>query len=119
MFRGIEGRFVGWFINFPALPNSVSVFYRLTHGLCTASFMLQGLVFLVAWFLCVGSVCCTLYGQSCNQLSMLGPICKVACFKVYSVANFEIWWGAVCCLLGMFELIFILSLLSYGKCKVM
>ena len=32
-----------------------------------------------------------------------------------SVANFEIGWGAVCHLLGMFELVFIQSPLSYGK----
>ena len=35
---------------FSALPNIVSTFHRLTGGSCTSSFILQGLLFPVAWF---------------------------------------------------------------------
>ena len=66
-----------------------------------------------------GSVFYTLYGKSCNQLSTLGPICQVGFFKEYSVTNFQISWGAVCCLLCVFKPIIIQSFLSYGKCKVL
>ena len=32
------------------------------------------------------------------------PFARLLTFKEYSVTNFEIGWGAVCCLFGMFEL---------------
>ena len=48
--RRIVGRFAGWFINFPALPNFVSTFHSLTGGLCTTFLTLSGLVFAVVVF---------------------------------------------------------------------
>ena len=45
------GRFAGWLINFPALPNWVSIFHNSTGGSSTMSFTLQDHTFLVAWFL--------------------------------------------------------------------
>ena len=46
------------------------------------------------------------------------PFARLLVFKEYSVANFEIGWGVLCHLLGMFELVFIQSLFSYGQGKV-
>ena len=37
-------------MNFPALPNWVSIFHNLTSGSSTTSFTLQDQTFLVAWF---------------------------------------------------------------------
>ena len=45
------GRFAGWLINFPALPNWVSIFHNSTDGSSTMSFTLQDHTFPVAWFL--------------------------------------------------------------------
>ena len=47
----MEGRFAGWLINFPALPNWVSIFHNSTGGSSTTSFTLQDHIFPVAWFL--------------------------------------------------------------------
>ena len=44
------GRFAGWLINFPALPNWVSIFHNSTGGSSTTSFTLQDHIFPVAWF---------------------------------------------------------------------
>ena len=44
------GRFAGWLIHFPALPNWVSMFQNSTGGSCTTSFILQDHTFSVAWF---------------------------------------------------------------------
>ena len=44
------GRFAGWLINFPALPNLVPIFHNSTGGSSTTSFTLQGCTFAVAWF---------------------------------------------------------------------
>ena len=44
------GRFAGWLINFPALPNWVSIFQNSTGGSSIMSFTLQGCTFPVAWF---------------------------------------------------------------------
>ena len=44
------GRFAGWLIHFPALPNWVSLFHNSTGGSSTASFALQDHIFPVAWF---------------------------------------------------------------------
>ena len=44
------GRFTGWLMNFPALPNWVSIFHNSTGGSSTTSFTLQDPTFLVAWF---------------------------------------------------------------------
>ena len=44
------GRFVGWLINFPSLPNWVSIFQNSTGGSSTMSFTLQDPTFPVAWF---------------------------------------------------------------------
>ena len=43
-------RFAGWLINFPALPNRVSIFQNLIGGSSTTYFILQDCTFLVAWF---------------------------------------------------------------------
>ena len=45
------GRFTGWLINFPALPNWVSIFHNSTGGSITTSFTLQDQTFQAAWFL--------------------------------------------------------------------
>ena len=42
------GRFAGWLINLPALPNWVSIFQNSTGGSSTMSFMLQDHTFPVA-----------------------------------------------------------------------
>ena len=39
------GRLVGWFMNFPALKNWLSMFHSLTVGSCTTYFTLQDQVF--------------------------------------------------------------------------
>ena len=44
------GRLAGWLINFPALPNWVSVFQNSTSSSGTTSLMLQDCTFPVAWF---------------------------------------------------------------------
>ena len=44
------GRFAGWLINFPALPNWVSWFQNSTDSSSTISFMLQDHTLPVAWF---------------------------------------------------------------------
>ena len=44
------GRFAGWLINFPALPNWVSMFQNSTGSSCTTSFTLQDHNLPVAWF---------------------------------------------------------------------
>ena len=44
------GRFTGWFLNFPALPNWVLYSTILTGGSNTMSFTLQDQTFPVAWF---------------------------------------------------------------------
>ena len=43
------GRFAGWLINFPALPNWVSIFQNSTGGSSTTSFTLQDHTFPVLW----------------------------------------------------------------------
>ena len=55
------GRYTGWLMNFPALPNWVSIFHNSTGGSSTASFTLQDYTFPVAWF----SVC-----RKCLSLSI-------------------------------------------------
>ena len=44
------GSFARWLINFPALPNWVSIFQNSTGGCSTMSFTLQDHTFPVAWF---------------------------------------------------------------------
>ena len=44
------GRVAGWMINFPALPNWVSIFQNSTGGSSTMSFTLQDCTFPVTWF---------------------------------------------------------------------
>ena len=44
------GRFVGWLVNFPALPNWVSIIHNSTGGSSTKSFTLQDQTFPVGWF---------------------------------------------------------------------
>ena len=44
------GRFAGWLINFPILPNWVSIFQNSTGGSSTTSCTLQDHTFPVAWF---------------------------------------------------------------------
>ena len=44
------GRFAGWLINFPALPNWVSIFQNSIGGSSTMSFTIQDHTFPVAWF---------------------------------------------------------------------
>ena len=44
------GKFIGWLINFLALPNWVSMIHNSTGGSSTTSFTLQDHVFPVAWF---------------------------------------------------------------------
>ena len=44
------GRFPGWLVNFPALPDWVSIFQKSTGGSSTTSFTLQDHIFPVAWF---------------------------------------------------------------------
>ena len=46
----IVGKFAGWLMYFPALPNCVLMFQNSTGGSSTASLMLHDHVFLVAWF---------------------------------------------------------------------
>ena len=45
------------------------------------------------------------------------PFARLLVFKEYSVTNFKIRWGALCCFLCMHTSVFIQSLFSYGKCK--
>ena len=55
------GRFTGWLINFPALPNWVSIFYNSTGGSSTTSFTLQDHVIPVAWFsMCSKCLSCSI-----------------------------------------------------------
>ena len=44
----IVGKFAGWLMYLPALPNCVSMFHSCTGGLCTTSLTLYDLVFPVA-----------------------------------------------------------------------
>ena len=44
------GKCAGWLINFPALPNWVSIFQNSTGHSGTTSFMLQDHISPVAWF---------------------------------------------------------------------
>ena len=44
----IAGKFVGWLMNFPALPNCVSMFHSSTNGSNTMSLTLHDLLFPVA-----------------------------------------------------------------------
>ena len=44
----IVGTFVGWLMNFPALPNCVSMFHSSTSGSNTMSLTLHDLVFPIA-----------------------------------------------------------------------
>ena len=46
----IVGRFVGWLMYFPALPNCMSIFHSSTGGTSTTSLMFHDLLFSVAWF---------------------------------------------------------------------
>ena len=56
------GRFSGWLINFPALPNWVSIFHNSTGGSSTTSFTLQDHIFPVAWFsLCRKCPLCSIW----------------------------------------------------------
>ena len=61
------GRFAGWLINFPALPNWVSIFHNSTCGSSITSFTLQDHTFPVAWF----SVCRKC--PSCSIQTILYP----------------------------------------------
>ena len=44
------GRFTGWLMNFPALPNWMSIFHNSTGGSSTMSFTLWDHTFPVVWF---------------------------------------------------------------------
>ena len=66
----MEGRFAGWLMNFPGLPNWVSIFHNLTGGSNTTSFTLQDQTFPVAWSQYVGSVHHTQFKQSYIQVSI-------------------------------------------------
>ena len=56
------GRYAGWLINFPALPNWVSIFQNSTGGSITMSFTLQDHTFPVAWFsMCRKCLACSIW----------------------------------------------------------
>ena len=56
------GRFAGWLINFPALPNWVSIFQNSAGGSSTMSFTLQDCTFPVAWFsMCRKCLSCSVH----------------------------------------------------------
>ena len=56
------GRFAGWLINFPALPNWVSMFQNSTGSSTTISFTLQDHTFPVAWFsICRKCLSCSIW----------------------------------------------------------
>ena len=61
------GRFTGWLMNFPALPNWVSIFHNSAGGSSTMSFTLQDQTFPVAWF----SICSK--DPSCSIQTILYP----------------------------------------------
>ena len=75
------GRFVGWFMKFPALPNWVSIFCSSTGSSCTTFLTLQEWIFPVAWCLIWG--CCPLpvYKQSYTWLSISSHIYQVVYFQ--------------------------------------
>ena len=79
------GRFEGWLINFPFLPNWVSMLQNSTGGLSTTSFMLQDHTFPVAWFsICrkcpLGSIWTILYPGLHLRSHLLG------CLFFYSLS---------------------------------
>ena len=76
----IVGKFAGWLMYPPALPNCMSMFHNSTGGLSTTSLTLHDFVFPVAWFLCEGTVHNAQYGQFNIQASISGPIFLAACF---------------------------------------
>ena len=56
------GRFAGWLINFPALPNWVSMFQNSTGSSSTTSLALQECTFPVAWFsMCRKCLSCSIW----------------------------------------------------------
>ena len=80
LYKVMVGRFAGWFMNFPACPNWVSVFHSLTGGSCTTSLTFHDQFFPVAWFWQGGNVHCALYRKSYIQVSISNPICYIVYF---------------------------------------
>ena len=56
------GKFAGWLMYLPALPNWVSIFQNSMHGSNMTSFTLQEHTFLVAWFsICKKCLSCSIW----------------------------------------------------------
>ena len=64
------GKFAGWLLYFPALPNCESMFQNSTGGSSTMSLTFHGLVSQKPDFQYVGNVCHAQYEKSYIQVSI-------------------------------------------------
>ena len=75
------GRFAGWLINFPALPNWVSIFQNSTGSSSTTSFKLQDCTFPVAWFSYTENVHHAQFGNSVSGSPLEVPFGRLFFLK--------------------------------------
>ena len=108
------GRFAGWLINFPALPNCVSMSQNSKGGSSTMSLTLEDHTFPVALFSMCRSVCHAQFRQSYIQSAFKVPFAGLLVFEICSVSYLEGRWCAVHCLLCGLEMILIHSPLGNG-----
>ena len=102
----IVGKFVGWLMNFPALPNCVSMFHSSTGGSNTMSLTLHDLFFQLPDFQCECSVHCVQYGQFNIQAFTSSSIFLAPCSssKLYHLSEMKMF---LCCFLCHSETVFI------------
>ena len=73
---------MGWLINFPALPNWVSIFQNSTGGFSTMSFTLQEHTFPVAWFsMCRKCPLCSIWDNPISRSPFKVPVARLLVLK--------------------------------------
>ena len=112
------GRFAGWLINFPALPNWVSMFQNSTGSSNTTSFTLQNCTLPVAWFsICRKCLSCLILDNSVSRSPLQIPFARLLVLEIYPITYFKSGWCPVTGLLCSFEAIFIQHLLGNDQCE--
>ena len=102
------GRFAGWLIYFPALPNWVSMFQNSTGGSSTTSFTLQDCTFPVAWFsICRKCPSCSIWTILYLGLHLRSHLLGCLFLKYTHISYLKRGWCPVHGLLCSFEAILI------------